>query len=124
MRSGFITTILILLCAAVYAQMDTAKMILGDWFNNDGDKYNIEINQVIGFSRQHTNDSLYLKWTFKENNQLVRSGVYQKNDYPIGFQTQPVNYYLTNGNSTIYFKRKSYEIITLTKGSLTIKRIE
>ena len=124
MRSGFITTILILLCAAVSAQIDTAKMILGDWFNNDGDKYNIEINQVIGFSRKHTNDSLYLQWTFNENNQLVRSGVYQKRDYPIGFESQPVKYHLTNGNSTIYFKRKSYEIITLTEGSLTIKRIE
>ncbi len=124
MRSGLITTILILVCAAVSAQIDTAKMILGDWFNNDGDKYNIEINQVIGFSRQHTNDSLYLKWTFKENNQLVRSGVYQKKDHPIGFHLQPVNYYLTNGNSTIYFNRKSYKIISLTKGSLSLKRME
>ena len=124
MTSGLITTILILLCTAVSAQVDTAKMMLGDWFNNDGDKYRIDIDQVIRFSRQHTNDSLYLQWTFKENNQLVRSGIYQKNDYPIGFKIQPVKYYLTNSNSTIYFKRKSYRIMTLTKGSLIIKRIE
>lgn len=124
MSSVLITTLLILLCTPVSAQIDTTKMILGDWFNNDGDKYNIDINQVISFSRQHTNDSLYLQWTFKENNQLVRSGVYQKKDYPIGFQIQPVKYYLTNSNNTIYFNRKSYEIITLTNGSLTLKRME
>jgi hypothetical protein len=124
MRSVFLTSLLILLYAAVYAQIDTAKMMLGDWFNNDGEEYNIDINQVIRFSRQHTNDSFYLQWTFKENNQLVRSGVYQKNESPIGFKIQPVKYYLTNRNSSIYFKRKSYRIITLNQDTLTIKRTE
>ncbi len=124
MRSVFITALLILLCAAVSAQMDTTKMILGDWFNNDGDKYTIAIDRVISFSRQHTNDCMYLQWTFKENNQLVRSGVYQKNDYPIGFQIQPVEYYLTNGKNTLFFSRKSYKILTLTKDSLTVMLAE
>lgn len=124
MRFVIITVIVILRCGTVSSQTDTAKMILGDWFYNDGEKVSFDVDQVINFSRQQTNDTVYLQWTINEDRQITCSGTCKKNNYPIGFQSQPVKYYLTNGKSTIYFSSKSYRIITLNKESLTVKRIE
>ena len=126
MKTVNITVIFILLCVCASAQIDTARMILGDWFYNDGDKFNLEVDQVIIFSRLHTSDSLYLQWTFTDDQQFVRSGIYKspEKDYPIGYKSNPVKYHFSNGKGIVLISRTAYEIVTIDEKILTIKRIE
>ena len=120
-----LTLLLSFTCICASAQIDTAKMILGDWYHDGENVLNLNLDDQLTFSRIN-NDSLYLKWTFTEDQKFVRSGSYKSpdKDYPIGHILKPVNYYFTNSKSVVFIRRKSYEIVSLDAKFLTIKRIE
>ena len=129
MKTIKLTLFLLLTCVCASAQIDTTELIFGDWYIDGGRTLNIDVEEQATFSRIN-NDSLFLKWTFSENNQFVRSGVFKSPDknYPIGFKSKPSKWSFNKGQGEILIVTnghgQEFKIVSLDVEIFTISRLK